>query len=203
MGAFVKTVDNNLINNNNMKKILFMVFLAVLTFGVNAQVNFMGIPVDGSATEMIQKLKDKGFRETIGKYENEGKQFPVLEGSFNGSNVALYVATNHGKVYRIMVFCRNGYDEASIITQFNVLFNQFFNNKKYIHIDGEEIPSDEDVSYEMSIHNKIYQAVFRQVVFGNTESENMVWFMVKKIYGEYFIVIYYDNEVNAPNGEDL
>jgi hypothetical protein len=203
MGAFVKTVDNNLINNNNMKKILFMVFLAVLTFGVNAQVNFMGIPVDGSAKEMIQKLKDKGFRETIGKYENEGKQFPVLEGSFNGKSVLLWVITNHKKVYRIMVVDQNGYEEASIITQFNVLFNQFFNNKKYIHIDGEEIPSDEDVSYEMSIHNKIYQAVFRQVVFGNTESENMVWFMVKKIYGEYFIVIYYDNEVNAPNGEDL
>ena len=30
-----------------------------------------------------------------------------------------------------------------------------------------------------------------------------VWFSIKRYYGEYYICMYYDNEYNRANGEDL
>lgn len=30
-----------------------------------------------------------------------------------------------------------------------------------------------------------------------------VWFMISESYGEYYITMYYDNEYNKANGEDL
>ena len=30
-----------------------------------------------------------------------------------------------------------------------------------------------------------------------------VWFMISEIYGKYLITMYYDNEYNRANGEDL
>ena len=34
-------------------------------------------------------------------------------------------------------------------------------------------------------------------------SHKSVWFMISREYGDYTILIYYDNELNGPNGEDL
>lgn len=34
-------------------------------------------------------------------------------------------------------------------------------------------------------------------------SKKSVWFMIKEIYGKYYILMYYDNEYNRANGEDL
>ena len=56
---------------------------------------FLGIPVDGSKTEMIKKLKEKGFQKS--------EIADVLEGEFNGQDVYISVATNNNKVYRICV----------------------------------------------------------------------------------------------------
>lgn len=53
---------------------------------------FLGIPVDGSKTSMIQKLKQKGF--TYNSYAD------CLTGEFNGRKVNLFVATNNNKVWR-------------------------------------------------------------------------------------------------------
>ena len=47
-----------------MKKILSVLMLLLLSISIYAQQNvtkFLGIPVDGSKTAMIQKLKEKGF----------------------------------------------------------------------------------------------------------------------------------------------
>lgn len=30
-----------------------------------------------------------------------------------------------------------------------------------------------------------------------------VWFMISDVYGKYFITMFYDNEYNRANGEDL
>ena len=30
-----------------------------------------------------------------------------------------------------------------------------------------------------------------------------VWFMISELYGKYYISMFYDNEYNRPNGEDL
>ena len=53
-----------------MKKLiifLFVNFLSVFSIVLHAQedvTKFLGIPVDGSKSEMIQKLKAKGFTNT-------------------------------------------------------------------------------------------------------------------------------------------
>lgn len=186
-----------------MKKILFIAFLVVASLTVNAQVNFMGIPVDGTATEMIQQLKKKGFQETAEKFEMEGKQLPLLKGTFNGTQVHLFVCTNHKKVYRIYLAETRTHDKSSIILEFNTWFRQFYNNKKYVLVEGEKIPQNEDVSYEMTHHNKLYDAYFYQIVPDGIIGGNVVWFRIAEYYGEYYLTIYYDNEINKANGEDL
>lgn len=34
-------------------------------------------------------------------------------------------------------------------------------------------------------------------------SHKSVWFMINELYGKYGIIIFYDNELNQANGEDL
>lgn len=56
---------------------------------------FLGIPVDGSKSEMIHRLKEKGFQYN----QSTG----ALRGEFNGLEVDIYVVTTKNKVSRIMV----------------------------------------------------------------------------------------------------
>ena len=113
-----------------MKKLiifLFVNFLSVFSIVLHAQedvTKFLGIPVDGSKSEMIQKLKAKGFTNTSSEKD-------ILEGEFNGRNVIITIATNGNKVYRIMVQDSYPVDEGSIKIRFNNLAQQFLNNKKY------------------------------------------------------------------------
>ena len=51
---------------------------------------FLGIPVDGAKSDMIQKLKEKGFVPSSYK--------DMLEGEFNGTDVYISVVTNNNKV---------------------------------------------------------------------------------------------------------
>lgn len=192
---------------------------------------------------MIQKLKAKGFKSSL--YDKD-----ILEGEFNGKDVNLYVVTNNNKVYRIMVADAVKTDETNIKINFNNLCHQFSNNKKYIPISGSSsdyiLSESEDIGYEMSIHNKRYEASFYQLpdindttalikethsflltkftedVLSNPTEEqkeeiknasmqylfdmvekNLVWFMINNNYGKYSILLYYDNERNKANGEDL
>lgn len=116
---------------------------------------FLGIPVDGSKAEMIRQLKSKGFKSK--PYEED-----VLRGEFNGVDVDVYIATNKGKVSRIMVCENNLRDETDIRIRFNNLCRQFKNNDRYIEGDNELIPENEDISYEMAAHNKRYSASYYQ-----------------------------------------
>lgn len=186
-----------------MKKFLFILFLIIASLTVDAQVTFMGTKVDGNAGVMISILKDKGFYDTGITFENDGNKRPILKGTFNGEDVSVFVCTNHRKVYRIYLAELNTKNEAEIINDFNILFSQFYNNKKYLLVGGEKIPQNEDISYEMSCHNKIYEACFYQILSDDMTEDNSVWFRIVKYYGEYYLTIYYDNEINKANGEDL
>ena len=141
-----------------MKKIVLFVVLLTITIFTFAQkdvTKFMGIPVDGFKSEMIQKLKEKGFvSSTVDKN--------ILEGEFNGTQVNVYVVTNNNKVYRIMLCDAHSKDEVDIKIRFNKLCQQFKNNSKYTSLDDYTIPEDEDISYEMAANNKRYEAVFYQ-----------------------------------------
>ncbi len=142
-----------------MKKLMSIVMLLAVTAALHAQksvTQFLGIPVDGTKSEMIRKLKAKGFESA--PYDKE-----VLEGEFNGQDVMVYVVTNNNKVYRIMVADANITDEAQIKIRFNNLCDQFKNNRKYFCSGDYKIPEDEDISYEMAVKAKTYEASFAQV----------------------------------------
>ena len=228
-----------------MKKLIFSLLATLLTLSLYAQndvTTFLGIPVDGFKSEMRQKLIAKGFTpKKVGTNE-------YLEGEFNGTDVHIYIATNNNKVYRIMVCDANTQDEANIKIRFNRLVNQFKNNKKYTALDQYTISDTEDISYEMNVHKKNFDALFYQnpdmekvdtLALQNkireqllekykpeqlenpTEEMNQeaqaiamsigmdmifkkpVWFRICEHYGKYFITIFYDNEYNHANGEDL
>ena len=229
-----------------MKRLLFIVLAMIATITSFAQqkdvTSFLGIPVDGTVLSMKQKLVSKGFvPKKVGTNE-------FLEGEFNGCNVNVYIRTNNNKVYRIMVADKNTVDEAQIKIRFNNLVSQFENNKRYIPHDKFTLSDEEDISYEMTVHNKSYEALFYQVpnmekvdtlalqkkvrnelLSKYTEAElknpseeitkeiqntaikigmemmfmKPVWFRICESYGEYYITMFYDNEYNHANGEDL
>ena len=125
---------------------------------------FLGIPVDGSKSEMVAALKSKGFRYD----SNSG----FLVGDFNGRESHIWIVENHGKVYRVVVFDANTSDEGQIRIRFNNLIHQFENsNGKYYYINqNDKIPEDEDISYEISVNNKQYSAEFiYNPLYGNDE----------------------------------
>lgn len=215
-----------------MKKYALLLSFVLFSVLINAQnkdvTKFLGIPVDGTKAEMISKLKAKGFKSST--YDRE-----VLEGEFNGYDVSLHVVTNKNKVYRIMLEDINSLNETDIKYRFNNLCRQFRNNKKYsdrsLSEDNYLIPDNEDVSYNIAVANKRYQAVFYQKTEEELDvislkdnpseeilsdiirdgwsatsyepSNKVVWFMISKDFGRYRITMFYDNEYNRANGEDL
>lgn len=226
-----------------MKKILTIIIIAIFSLSSYAQkdvTKFLGIPVEGTKDEMIQKLKEKGFKTSA-----IDKDF--LEGEFNGRDVRIQVVTNNNKVYRIVVTDVSSSDESGIKIRFNKLCQQFNKNDKYISSDDYTIEEDEDISFEISAHAKRYQALFKQKPdmsnpldiskiiaekamqkysleqLNNPTDEinqyimdltietvddicnhKLVWFMIiQDRYDEYRIAMFYDNEYNHADGEDL
>lgn len=176
-----------------------MFFFSVVLHAQNDVTRFLGIPVDGSKQEMIQKLKEKGFTE----YGND-----FLRGEFNGAEVLLNVVTNNRKVYRIMVSDLSEVSETDIKIRFNNLCLQFLNNSKYAPSSLDQtIPDDENIHYE--INKKRYEATFYQISPNDTTVEQrfnrLVWFMISEgvKYDTYRICMFYDNVKNQANGEDL
>lgn len=143
---------------------MIAMMISFSSFAQNKDVTkFLGIPVDGTKTEMKQKLIAKGFvPKKMGDLE-------WLEGEFNGTDVRAFIVTNNNKVWRIMLADKNRVDEAQIKIRFNILVSQFENNKRYIPLDKYTLSDEEDISYEMTVHNKIYAAYYSQ----NPDFENI------------------------------
>lgn len=149
--------------DKNFKKLMWLFMLVILPLATYAQkdvTQFLDIPVDGYKADMIKKLKSKGF--TINKYSGD-----ALDGEFNGTDVNIFIATDNNKVWRIGVFDVNRTNETNIKIRFNNLIQQFVNNKRYFaHPDSTiakyRIPKEEDISYEISVNKKRYEAVFYQ-----------------------------------------
>ena len=175
----------------------------------------------------------------------------ILEGEFNGTQVYVFMVTNNNKVYRIALADVTKRDERNIKIRFNELCRQFANNPKYFSMqDDQTIPEDEDISYEISAHEKRYEAVFFQkpdsaaiaadsvalkkrfetILLSKYTEEQLenpteeiqsefaklvweygvevldkkrVWFIISELRGEYYITMFYENEYNRANGEDL
>jgi hypothetical protein len=234
-----------------MKKIIGLLLMLV-TMTATAQkdvTKFLGIPVDGYKAEMKKKLIDKGF-----EYNAKDDAFT---GEFNGRNVNLFIATNNNKVWRIIVCDANTSNESDIKIRFNTLCDQFAKNKKYVSANlgmkDFKLSEDEDISYEMMVNSKRYEAAYYQIldpektdsvalkkrindallleytqeqIDNPTEKQakgiqriiedetihfsydhmtkKFVWFMIKQSsYKGYYISLFYDNEYNHSDGEDL
>ena len=229
--------------HQNMKKIIagvIVVLVAICAYAQQDVTQFLGIPVDGSKSAMIQKLKAKGFHAN--SYNKD-----VLEGKFNGMDVNIHIATNGDKVCRIMVCDANNVDERSIQIRFNRLIQQFERNPKYMSLGNELIPDDEDISYNISVKNKRYEAIFYQqpaelsdttllreklmpIILKKYTAEELanpteemqkelmkisfdymmdlcsikpVLIMISKLYGLYYINMFYYMSYTRANAEDL
>ena len=214
--------------------------LGVYDFAQKDVTQFLGIPVDGTKTEMVQKLKAKGF-----KYNSTNGW---LEGEFNGQEVELSIVTDNNKVWRIVVMDKWVTDEANIKIRFNNLCRQFAKNEKYFPLnENPEILESEMIGYEMLVNKRRYESAYFQspvklselseeennkilsemgfdkdTVDGLSDSEKkefdntfvdymtekywskkMVWFIINDEGLKYRIVIFYDNEYNHADGEDL
>ena len=139
-----------------MKKILLIAFLTLVSavcFGQDGgPLKFLGIPIDGTEAQFVAKLKAKGFTYS-----------PLTEGykgQFNGKDVDIFIHTNHNLVDRVYVAFPYT-NEGGIRTEYNRLLGQFKDNSKYMDlVSNEEIPEDDDISYEITVKNKRYQASF-------------------------------------------
>ena len=146
-----------------MRKILTIaaiIFYTLTGFAQKDVTKFLGFPVDGSRSEMLKNLKSKGFKQTkVGSTD-------FLTGRFNGNDVQVYISTENGKVSRIMVCDENTMNETDIKIRFNRLCSQFQDNGKYLPLGDYIISESEDISYEMAVHNKRYEAIFYQLPEG-------------------------------------
>lgn len=219
--------------------LLLVLLVSLVTYAQRDVTKFLGIPVDGSKMEMIQKLKDKGFIYDKAK--------DVLTGEFNDQDVIISVVTKNNKVSRIAVIDKNSTNEAGIKIRFNNLCGQFERNGKYFFFSDQRIPDSDDISFEMSVRSKRYEAIFykkqetydkdyikselNKRLLGKYSDEELanpitetakeeienatkeialdliskcpVWFMIDEKYGDYKILLYYDNEYNKSDGADL
>ena len=183
-----------------MKKIIVLLTMLMVVMVCNAQekkdvTKFMGIPVDGTKIEMIQKLKAKGFTYDV--------KLDCLKGEFNGSDVILVINTDKGKVCSITVVMGGftGYDESLAKIVFNSLSQEFEKNPKYVTYESHLIEEDEDISYEMSVNSKSYINIYLQN--GDKMKPVMMTILTIRRTYNYNIGILYYNEYNSSNGEDL
>ena len=145
-----------------MKRVLLLVFSVILGVTMFAQqkdvTKFLGIPVDGTKAEMIQKLKLKGY---IWNTQKE-----CLEGEFNGRDVEISIVTNNNKVYRIMLVDKVSSNESNIKNRFNMLCKQFGSNGKYMPVSGDNtryyLSDSENIAHELMMQKKQYQAGYFQ-----------------------------------------
>ena len=228
-----------------MKKIvsLFaMFFLCISIFAQKDVTKFLGIPVDGSKTQMRQKLIAKGYT-----LKRNGKD-EYFSGEFNGYDVYIRIVTTNNKVSRIMVADAETLNEANIKIRFNNLVDQFKNNKRYLSLSDQSIAEDVNIQFEQLVNkknfdaifyqkpetdnldkNKIQEQVMKELLTKFTEEEiksnseqvqteksiiqirmasdlltkKVVWFRISELGGGYYISMFYDNEYNRANGEDL
>lgn len=121
----------------------------------NDPMEFMGIPIDGTKTEMIKKLKHKGF-------EVKSKKNGYLIGQYLGFEALIKIVDENNDVYAISVCNNYGCSEYSIKNKFNNLCQQFENSPKYFCFSDCSIPQDEDIAFEIDVNEKKYKAKFYQ-----------------------------------------
>ena len=96
----------------------------------------------------------------------------------------------------------------------NNLVKQFENNPNYVKPETDQtITDDIDISREMNNNEYRFIAEFYQknktIEFPNLKIKGLilknkkVWFRIGRQGDQYYLAMYYDNEYNKPDGDDL
>lgn len=217
----------NQLNINKMKNLNFktmrklvLALLMLLTLSLSAQekdvIKFMGIPVDGTKSQMISKLEEKGFvtvegirriedaekelerlgGEVTGGKMRENDQDYFMDGYFDGKRCTIVLFSYKSIVYKISVFLEDSYKKKfDAFFRFNdyaeKLQKKYYDeNNYYKPLDySDELNLDADY-FNMFIDKQKKGGVILHITYPQT---NM----------EYHIFIEYLNIANMPNGEDL
>lgn len=188
-----------------MKKLLTLILLLMASVEMYAQSNvttFLGIPVDGTKSSMIQKLEKKGF-----VYNQEED---LLEGEFNGQDVFIGIQTQKGKVWGITVGYNMSLDAINIKMTYENLCNQFQDNSRYMVLSEDPLPESKDLKHEKIVNKKRYSTIYIQnPQYNETDWTRMVIVSLSPVEikgyttGYYSVAITYVNGLDMANGEDL
>ena len=196
-----------------MKKTMSILFLLMLSISVCAQQKDVTVSLESLSMA-------NGVDVNVHVVTNNNKVYRIF--------VADAVSQSVGDiVIRFNNLCRqfenNGkyayYDDYTISDDEDVRYEMTVNDKRYEAV-YYQIPSDtatllngirtsvmkdytdEQISeFTDEQKNKIQEEYFE--LLSEALSKRPVWFMIGESYGEYIILMYYDNGYNRANGEDL
>lgn len=137
---------------------------------------------------------------------NEAKShFNMLCRQF--TNKKNYIALKLGKIFDIT------YEDISIPLDEDIDYEIKKNNKEYIaafiqlpaHKDSllKEIEPLEHISWIVTGKDGEKIDVFANNKLYLDYSHNSVWFTILEYFGKYYVALYYDNDLNRADGEDL
>ena len=196
-----------------MKRYILTAIIVLASVIAYSQMKFMGIPIDGPKSDMIEKLEKKGFT-TVYEYqqiellEKQNKSMKKeqrvryndeaywMEGFFNGKKCIVGLYPYKGKMYRVFVAIDHGYmHKSDAFGEFNSLAEKL--NRKYPSVNNYYNPLD--YSDEIEIDGK------RFTFFLDEENQGVVSLLMTypSTNLEYHIVLEYSNILNAPDDEDL
>ncbi len=136
-----------------MKKIFLSAILLLSSIIIYAQrkvIEYMGIPIDGTKSEMIRKLQAKG-----GEYISA---FDWVEMKNGNRTSYITINTYNDKVWRLVItpFGWPTSDEAKVKAHYNDLCNMCEGPLYYPIREVLPISDEENIAYEMKVHNKKY-----------------------------------------------
>lgn len=176
-----------------MKRVVVFLVLfvtSVVMFGQRGVTKFMGIPVDGTKSEMLEKLKAKGFVSFT-------KVKDILQGELDGRKVNVYLETYHDKVWQVVVADVYTLDGEGIKERFNGLCEQFSKDLDYFGRisteDGNVIPDSVDVETMMS--QDMCRAIYVYRYYDDVGEDK------SKELNDYFLTKYTQNEIDNPTKE--
>lgn len=185
-----------------MKRLLttLLMFLALTSYAQDV-IDFMGIPIDGSVSEMVAQLEERGFQRT--------DKSDILKGIIDNIPVQLTVRLSKDKVFEIDVRYDVEDDHAQIAQCINGLVSKFKDNPKYKEVQSEMITEDDLTESKLKKEYLGYFAYFTQIGANGYVAIglNRLNYMLGENNGnppekdfQLLVQVKYVNAANSPNG---
>lgn len=185
-----------------MKRLLTVILMLFATVSYAQEtVDIMGIPIDGSFSEIVSKLEEKGFQKT----DKPG----ILKGIIDDKPVQLDVRISRAKVYEIDVRYLVEDDHAQIVQCINGLVSKFRDNPKYKEVQSEMITEDDLTESKLKKEYLGYFAYFTQIGANGYVAIglNRLNYLLGENNGnppekdfQLWVQVKYVNAANSPNG---